>query len=83
MQDKLIHALNRLSHEARDYGSTELHHLPSPPSSLLFSRMISEGRPVLINNATSHWPAMTKWLDLSYLSTKLGAAQLTVAVTPN
>ncbi|KAJ3212901.1 JmjC domain-containing protein 7 [Dinochytrium kinnereticum] len=80
---ELVHALERLSHEARDFGACELDYHDGPPTPLEFLRMIHVGRPVIITNVATKWPAMKKWTDRNYLESTLGSNPLTVAVTPN
>ena len=56
-----------------------------PESPLSFYRdWISQNRPVIIRNGISHWPALQKWQNHSYLIEKCSPEKLVkVAVTPN
>eukprot|EP00118_Oscarella_pearsei_P002479 m.10678 g.10678 ORF g.10678 m.10678 type:complete len:160 (+) comp22553_c0_seq1:436-915(+) len=84
MGSKLDEAFISLSREARDlYLPSEVAILEAPPSPLAFHRdWVSPNKPVLIENALSHWPALSRWND-DYLRDKLGHKEVTVAVTPN
>ncbi|WAR18281.1 JMJD7-like protein [Mya arenaria] len=76
--------LNNLSNEARElYLDRQIPVLANPPSPLEFYRdYVSANKPVLINNAINHWPALTKWNN-DYLRKNIGDREVTVAVTPN
>ncbi|XP_035827441.1 bifunctional peptidase and (3S)-lysyl hydroxylase Jmjd7 isoform X2 [Aplysia californica] len=55
----------------------------APPDPLTFNRnWVAQNRPLIINNAFDHWPALNKWTD-KYLRDKIGEVPVTVAVTPN
>ncbi|BFZ15711.1 hypothetical protein BsWGS_18750 [Bradybaena similaris] len=57
--------------------------LSSMPDALTFYRkFVSQNRPVVIQNAISHYPALWKWGE-KYLREKVGGQHVTVAVTPN
>uniref|UniRef100_A0A8C4X0Z9 Bifunctional peptidase and (3S)-lysyl hydroxylase JMJD7 n=1 Tax=Eptatretus burgeri TaxID=7764 RepID=A0A8C4X0Z9_EPTBU len=77
-------ALRALAVEARDLSlGNGVPHLTRPPSPLVFLRdWVSPNRPVVISDAISHWPALSRWTS-SYFREVLGNKEVTVAVTPN
>ena len=79
----IVDALRALTIELRelDVGS----YVPRVPSltSIEFLRdYVSSNKPVIVTNATSHWPALSRW-DRNYLIQVAGDALVTVALTPN
>ncbi|KAL4224639.1 JmjC domain-containing protein 7 [Mactra antiquata] len=83
-KDKLEKCLNELAVEARDlYLDKTVPQIEGPFSPLGFYRSyVAPNKPVVINGALNHWPAMKKWKD-NYLREKIGDTVVTVAVTPN
>ncbi|CAG5133464.1 unnamed protein product [Candidula unifasciata] len=82
MEENIESAFQLLSSEMRDlYPCIET--LSSTPDPLTFYRkFVSQNRPVVIQNAISHYPALWKWGD-KYLREKVGDQLVTVAVTPS
>ncbi|XP_041669257.1 bifunctional peptidase and (3S)-lysyl hydroxylase JMJD7 [Cheilinus undulatus] len=70
--------------EAHDlYLNHSVPYLDGSPDPLVFFRdWISANKPVIIRNAISHWPALTRWTP-EYLRGKVGSKVISVAVTPN
>ena len=73
-----------LSHEANElYLPRHVPRLASPTTPLNFLRnYVMPNLPVVIENAISHWPALTKWTK-EYLRDVIGEKKVTVATTPN
>ncbi|KAG6789265.1 hypothetical protein POTOM_005356 [Populus tomentosa] len=58
--------------------------LDSPPTPLQFLRdFVSPNKPCIISNAISHWPALTRWPSLSYLSSTLSDSIVSLHLTPD
>ncbi|CAL1547398.1 unnamed protein product [Lymnaea stagnalis] len=80
--EKLNGAFKLLSTEMKDWYPV-IETLDAPPDSLNFHRKyVSQNRPVVIRNAVTHWPALTRWSE-KYFRDTIGDATVTVAVTPN
>lgn len=77
-------ALGVLSEEMKElYPNTNCQETFGAPDPLQFYRnFVSQSRPLLINGAFNHWPALEKWNE-NYLRNKLGDTIVTVSVTPN
>ncbi|GFS09331.1 JmjC domain-containing protein 7 [Elysia marginata] len=77
-------ALGALSEEMKElYPNAECQETAGAPDPLQFYRnFVSQNRPLLINDAFNHWPALEKWNE-NYLRNKLGDTPVTVSVTPN
>ncbi|GFO26854.1 Jmjc domain-containing protein 7 [Plakobranchus ocellatus] len=79
--DKAVHVLSAEMKEL--YPNSECQETSGAPDPLDFHRnFVSQNRPLLINHAFDHWPALEKWNE-NYLRSKLGEMPVTVAVTPN
>lgn len=50
----------------------------SPSSSDFYNRFVHARKPVLIKGAANHWPAMTRWINQSYLREHYGSTRFTV-----
>ncbi|XP_011005009.1 PREDICTED: jmjC domain-containing protein 7-like [Populus euphratica] len=58
--------------------------LDSAPTPLQFLRdFVSPNKPCIISNAISHWPALTRWPSLSYLSSTLSNSIVSLHLTPD
>lgn len=80
--------IERLWKEVRELslGNTgRIERLDSPPTPLQFLRdYISLNKPCIISNAISHWPALTLWSNLSYLSHTLSQSPpVSLHLTPD
>jgi len=74
----------QLSQEIRELGLTNIQRIPAPPAPLEFYRdYVSANRPVIIEGAVNHWPAIDLWPNNSYLLSRLGDNLISVAVTPD
>jgi jumonji domain-containing protein 7 len=81
---QLEEALIDFTHEHRDIYSDSVPVLKQPPTSFdFYFDYISQNRPVVVQNAIKHWPALEKWKSDEYLIEKLGDSKVKVAVTPN
>ncbi|XP_076115665.1 bifunctional peptidase and (3S)-lysyl hydroxylase Jmjd7-like [Mytilus galloprovincialis] len=76
--------LEQLAFEARElYLDKTVRVLTKPPTPLVFYReYVSPNKPVLIQGAIDHWPAISRW-NHDYLRNIIGDLEVTVAVTPN
>ncbi|ERM94719.1 jmjC domain-containing protein 7 isoform X2 [Amborella trichopoda] len=64
--------------------TTEIEHLHNPPTPLCFLRdFVSQNKPCLISNATTHWPALSLWPSNSYLCKALKDSTISLHLTPN
>lgn len=78
---KRLRACAREAHEL--YLTRSVPYLEGSPDPLVFFRdWIATNKPVIIRNAFSHWPALTRWTP-EYLRQKVGSKVISVAVTPN
>ncbi|KNZ79808.1 JmjC domain-containing protein E [Termitomyces sp. J132] len=73
-------SLRWLSNEYFEQNGDNIEILENPPSSLEFSRLVHISRPVVIKGLKV--PASTLWSD-EYLIDRMGARQISIAVTPN
>jgi hypothetical protein len=73
-----------LARETRElYVSAEVPRLSGAPDPLTFLRdYVAANRPVIIENAIAHWPALRRWTH-AYLASTLGDCRVSVNVTPN
>lgn len=73
-----------LARETRElYVSAEVPRLSGAPDPLTFLRdYVAANRPVIIENAIAHWPALRRWTH-AYLASTLGDCLVSVNVTPN
>lgn len=80
---QIYDALTDFTYEQREMYDDNVPRLISPPTSEdFYFEYISQNRPVIIQNAINHWPALTKWKTNEYLIKNL-PDKITVAITPN
>ena len=75
-----------LSRESRElYLPRHVARIPaSALSPLAFLRdFVSANLPLVITEATEHWPALTRWRSDEYLRQRMEGREVTVALTPN
>ncbi|RAL40385.1 hypothetical protein DM860_006455 [Cuscuta australis] len=79
-------AIRNLWEEVRDLSlgtTSQIDHLPSPPTSLHFLRhYVSPNKPCLISGAVAHWPASTLWHSTDYLLSSLSSSSVSLHLTP-
>ncbi|KAG6854781.1 hypothetical protein C0991_001208 [Blastosporella zonata] len=90
-------SLQWFSNEYYEQNGDQMEILQNPPSALEFSRLVHISRPVVIKGAKHQTsvsltdllmmqgfrvPALTLWSD-EYLTDRMGARQISIAVTPN
>ncbi|KAF9624287.1 hypothetical protein IFM89_009195 [Coptis chinensis] len=64
--------------------TSQIDHLPHPPTPLQFHRnYISQNKPCIISNATNHWPALKSWTQNNYLTQTLSHSTISLHLTPN
>ncbi|KAJ4850971.1 hypothetical protein Tsubulata_036237 [Turnera subulata] len=79
--EKLWEEVRELSLGSDD---TRINRLDSPPTPLQFLRdYVSQNKPCIISNAISHWPALSRWPHLPYLSRSLSTSLVSLHLTPN
>ncbi|KAJ8774031.1 hypothetical protein K2173_009462 [Erythroxylum novogranatense] len=84
MEEKIERLWNEVRELSLGSNSNAIETLPSPPSPIHFLRdFVSKNKPCLISNAVAHWPALSLWPDLSYLSTVLSNTSVSLHLTPD
>ena len=67
MSTDIDEAIEALQQEANADVPTSISRVELPSLQAFEEQFMKTGTPVIVVNAMSHWPAMTKWKDISYL----------------
>ncbi|KAB5540765.1 hypothetical protein DKX38_013739 [Salix brachista] len=85
MMEEQGRLLEGLWGEVRELSlGNRIQRLDSAPTPLQFLRdYVSPNKPCIISHAISHWPALTLWPNLSYLSSSLSDSIVSLHLTPH
>ena len=73
-----------LSREARElYLQATISRIPVPTPLAFYRDYVSRNKPVVIQGALDHWPALVKWKNSDYLRQQLVDTPVTIDITPD
>ena len=83
--EEQVRVLEGLWGDVRELSlGNRIQRLDSAPTPLQFLRdYVSPNKPCIISNAISHWPALSLWPNLSYLSSSLSDSTVSLHLTPD
>ncbi|KAK3200221.1 hypothetical protein Dsin_023636 [Dipteronia sinensis] len=79
--------VEKLWEEVRELSlgnNSRIQRLDAAPTAVEFLReFVSQNKPCIINKANLHWPALSLWTQLSYLSKTMSSSLVSLHLTPN